>query len=95
MAQTPRRVSEARRLGFDQLVVPESAPDVAGVTYLRAPTLATALDLVRHGERVRTSTIAPWYLVAAPTWSKPSELSRLALRCAKASTASSKRRWAR
>jgi DNA repair protein RadA/Sms len=59
VAQTPRRVSEARRLGFDQLVVPESAPDVAGVTYLRAPTLATALDLVGLGLGVE-SVGAPW-----------------------------------
>ena len=46
VAQTRRRVAEARRLGFDHLVVPESAPDADGVTSLRAATLADALDLV-------------------------------------------------
>jgi DNA repair protein RadA/Sms len=47
VAQTPRRVAEARRLGFDQLVVPQSAPSsVEAPVLLRAPTLADALDLV-------------------------------------------------
>ena len=44
VAQTPRRVSEARRLGFDQLVVPESAPDVAG---RHVPPRADARDGAR------------------------------------------------
>jgi hypothetical protein len=40
-------VSEARRLGFEQLVVPQSAPaSVEGRGVLRAATLADALDLV-------------------------------------------------
>ena len=59
VAQTPRRVGEARRLGFDQLVVPESAPDAGGITYLRAPTLAHALDLVGLGVDAE-SVAASW-----------------------------------
>jgi len=47
VAQTPRRVAEARRLGFEQLVVPQSAPaSLEGPVLLRAATLADALDLV-------------------------------------------------
>jgi DNA repair protein RadA/Sms len=47
VAQTPRRVAEARRLGFEQLVVPQSAPaSVEAPVLLRAATLADALDLV-------------------------------------------------
>jgi DNA repair protein RadA/Sms len=47
VAQTPRRVAEARRLGFEQLVVPQSAPaSVEAPVLLRAATLVDALDLV-------------------------------------------------
>ena len=111
VAQTPRRVAEARRLGFDQIVVPQSAPasvDGGGARARRVgcrrarprgprprPTSMGRHRTASSSASPRTSTIAPWYSVAAPTWSRRSELSRLALRCAKASTASSRRRWAR
>ncbi len=50
VAQTPRRVAEARRLGFGQLVVAQSAPaTIDGGAVRRAATLAEALDLVGLG----------------------------------------------
>jgi len=42
----------------------------------------------RSSDTPRTSTIVEWYLVAAPTWSKPSEPWRRALRYVRGSTAS-------
>jgi DNA repair protein RadA/Sms len=46
VAQTPRRLSEAARLGFRQAIVPSSAPaDVPGIQILRAGTLLDALRL--------------------------------------------------
>jgi DNA repair protein RadA/Sms len=47
VSQTPRRLAEAARLGFHQAVVPASTPDPpAGITLLRAATLADAVRLV-------------------------------------------------
>jgi len=43
VAQTSRRLAEAARLGFDRAVVPPSAPDVDGITLVRAPTLRDAI----------------------------------------------------
>ena len=66
-AQTGRRLTEAARLGFLRAVVPASAPEPpAGLTVLRAGTLAEAVELVgldphvggRSGER-SGSTIRP------------------------------------
>ncbi len=60
VAQTPRRVAEARRLGFDQLVVPQSAPvAIEGTSVLRAATLADALDLVGIGIGIGLEASAP------------------------------------
>jgi len=47
VGQTPRRLIEAARLGFRRVLVPHSAPDPpAGLTALRAATVADALRLV-------------------------------------------------
>ena len=46
VAQTPRRLGEASRLGFTRAIVPASAPNgVEGVTVERAATLVEALAL--------------------------------------------------
>jgi DNA repair protein RadA/Sms len=46
VAQTPRRLQEAARLGFTRAIVPASAPNgVAGIEVLRARTLLDALAL--------------------------------------------------
>jgi DNA repair protein RadA/Sms len=45
-AHVPRRLAEAARLGYRRAVVPESAPDQAGIEIRRVPDLATALDVV-------------------------------------------------
>jgi DNA repair protein RadA/Sms len=45
VSQTPRRLTEAARLGFRHAVIPRSAPDPPpGVRALRADTLAEAID---------------------------------------------------
>jgi DNA repair protein RadA/Sms len=58
VSQTPRRLTEAARLGFRRAVIPRSAPDPpAGVHALRADTLAEAIDaLALVGGRVGVST---------------------------------------
>lgn len=53
VAQMPRRLAEAARLGFTRAVVPASAPDAPdGIRLLRAGTLGDAVDLLRLGEQV-------------------------------------------
>jgi len=42
-AQTARRLAEAARLGFQRAIVPATAPDVAGITTVRARTLTDAI----------------------------------------------------
>ncbi len=50
VAHTPRRLSEAARLGFHRAVVPASAPDPpAGIEVLRVATLAEAVDRLGIG----------------------------------------------
>ena len=89
-ADTTARWPRRARLGFEQLVVPQSAPGVG-----RGPGAAARRD-ARRGARPRRSarrrrgcrlvttrsvtatTIAPWCLVAAPTWCRPFGLSRRA-----------------
>jgi DNA repair protein RadA/Sms len=44
VAQTPRRLLEAARLGFSRALVPERGPDEAPLALRRVPTLAGALD---------------------------------------------------
>jgi DNA repair protein RadA/Sms len=57
VGQTPRRLAEAARLGFQRAVVPYSAPEPpAGLTALRAATLTDALALV--GLRQRRERLA-------------------------------------
>jgi DNA repair protein RadA/Sms len=47
VGQTPRRLAEAARLGFTHALLPASAPDPPpGLTALRAPTVAAALESV-------------------------------------------------
>jgi DNA repair protein RadA/Sms len=46
VAQTPRRLAEAARMGFRRAVVPTSAPDgVSAIEVVRAETLSDALEL--------------------------------------------------
>ena len=47
VSQTPRRLAEARRLGFRRAIVSRSADGATGVEVLRASTLAEALELAR------------------------------------------------
>ena len=48
VAHTPRRMAEAARLGFTRMLVPQSAPEPpAGISALRAATVADALALAR------------------------------------------------
>jgi DNA repair protein RadA/Sms len=50
VAQTPRRVAEARRLGFEQILVPQSAPaSVDGGGVVRVASVADGLDHVGLG----------------------------------------------
>ena len=50
---TPRRLGEAKRLGFRRAVVPLSTPDVAGMTLLRVADLTEALEVaLESGSRV-------------------------------------------
>ena len=50
VAQTPRRVAEARRLGFEQLLVPQSAPaSIDGDGVVRVASVADALERVGLG----------------------------------------------
>jgi DNA repair protein RadA/Sms len=45
VAQTPRRVAEARRLGFEQILVPQSAPaSLDGAGLVRVASVTDALD---------------------------------------------------
>jgi DNA repair protein RadA/Sms len=44
VAQTPRRLLEAARLGFGRALVPDRGPDQAPLALRRVPTLARALD---------------------------------------------------
>ncbi|MFM7535821.1 MAG: DNA repair protein RadA [Acidimicrobiales bacterium] len=48
-AQTPRRLAEAARLGFEAAFVPPSAPSVAGIELRRAATVAEVLAQVGLG----------------------------------------------
>jgi DNA repair protein RadA/Sms len=50
VAHTPRRLSEAARLGFRQAWVPERGPDRAPLPLRRLPTVACALALFRGGD---------------------------------------------
>ena len=50
VAQLPRRLAEAARLGFRHALVPRSAPaGAAGIELLRANTVAEAVDLAGLG----------------------------------------------
>lgn len=50
VAQTPRRVAEARRLGFEQLLVPQSAPaSIDGHGVVRVASVTDALERVGLG----------------------------------------------
>ena len=48
VAQTPRRLAEAARLGFRHAIVPESTPDVAGLELFRARDVGDALGLAGY-----------------------------------------------
>ena len=50
VAQSPRRLAEAVRLGFSQAVVPSGAPDTPGLPTVPVDTLVEALDLVLASE---------------------------------------------
>jgi DNA repair protein RadA/Sms len=57
VAQTPRRVAEARRLGFEQMLVPQSAPaSVDGSGLVRVASVADAIEHVGLGLDVLTTT---------------------------------------
>ena len=103
----PAASAEARRLGFDQLVVPRvrARRRWRHVRSARA-TLADALDLVGLGlgaESVGGAMVSAFVTEydravvprRSPDLVQALRLSRRARRCAKASTASSRRRWAR
>jgi DNA repair protein RadA/Sms len=45
VAHTPRRLSEAARLGFSQAIVPDRAPEDGSVSLHRVQTVAQTLDL--------------------------------------------------
>jgi DNA repair protein RadA/Sms len=54
VGQTPRRLAEAARMGFDRAIVPASAPNgVPGIEVLRAGGLAEALELAGLDLRTR------------------------------------------
>jgi DNA repair protein RadA/Sms len=44
VAQTPRRLTESARLGFRRALLPERAPERAGLGLRRVDTVASALD---------------------------------------------------
>jgi DNA repair protein RadA/Sms len=48
VAQTPRRLAEAARLGYRRAIVPARAPDVDGIRNLPVDTLADAV-IAAHG----------------------------------------------
>ena len=48
VAQTPRRLAEAARLGYRRAIVPARAPDVDGIRNVRVDTLADAV-IAAHG----------------------------------------------
>jgi DNA repair protein RadA/Sms len=50
--QTPRRLSEATRLGFTRAVVPASTPDVRGIDLVRVADLSEALNATLGASRV-------------------------------------------
>jgi DNA repair protein RadA/Sms len=50
VAQTPRRLVEAARLGFSRALVPDRGPDDGPLTLRRVPTLAHALDVYLGGD---------------------------------------------
>jgi DNA repair protein RadA/Sms len=52
VAQTPRRLAEALRLGFVRAVVPLSTPDVRGIELVRVGDLREALDATLGATRV-------------------------------------------
>jgi DNA repair protein RadA/Sms len=47
--QAPRRINEARRLGFRRAIVPASTPDVDGIQLERVPDLTHALRAAALG----------------------------------------------
>ena len=49
VAHMDRRLGEAARCGFRRAIVPQTAPDGAGLELLRAPTLAAAVALAEVG----------------------------------------------
>ena len=48
VAQTPRRLAEAARLGYRRAIVPSRAPDVDGIGNVPVDTLADAV-IAAHG----------------------------------------------
>jgi DNA repair protein RadA/Sms len=48
---TPRRLSEALRLGFREAIVPASTPEVREIRLVRTPTLREALGAISVGRR--------------------------------------------
>jgi DNA repair protein RadA/Sms len=48
VGHTPRRLTEAARVGFTRAVVPQSTPDVPGLTLCRVADLRAALDAVEE-----------------------------------------------
>jgi DNA repair protein RadA/Sms len=64
-AQTPRRLAEARRLGFRRAIVSTSTPDVAGMRLVRVATLADALDAEFSFRRVTSVQFRPGGSVGA------------------------------
>jgi DNA repair protein RadA/Sms len=55
VAQTPRRLAEAARLGYRRAIVPARAPDVVGIRNVPVDTLADAV-IAAHGP---TATSGP------------------------------------
>ena len=55
VAQTPRRLAEAARLGYRRAIVPARAPDVDGIRNIPVETLADAVIAVHD----RASVVAP------------------------------------
>ena len=97
--QAPRRLTEALRLGFRRAIVPLSTPDVRGVTARsgRRYPRSSGRDHLRRGvasDPVPTGRIC--WRRADRKFSTPRCGSwPRAHRCARASTASCRRRWAR
>ena len=105
--QIGRRLAEAQRLGFVRAIVPTSTPDVAGHSSRPRRRSRRSDEDRRHLTPADATRIFRYPRVNIPTWRglwpspdrNPSTercgSSRPAHRCATASTASCKRRWAR